>query len=135
VKGILADINIQGYVDLLVTLMQAEPWQLFWDDLHLRYVHFSDLGLAQNSPDGQVWEVCQQQELVLVTDNRNQDDSESLEATIRARNTPTSLPVITVANVPHLRHSRDYAERVIDRLLDFLMRMDSLRGTGRLYIP
>ena len=36
-KGILADINIQGYVDLLVVLMQAEPWKLFWDHLNLRY--------------------------------------------------------------------------------------------------
>jgi hypothetical protein len=135
VKGILADINIQGYVDLLVTLMQAEPWKLFWDDLRLRYSHFSDLGLARNSSDALVWEVCQQQELVLITDNRNQDDPDSLEATIQARNTPASLPVLTIANVRRLRHSHDYAERVIDRLLDFLMRMHSLRGTGRLYVP
>lgn len=134
-KGILADINIQGYVDLLVTIMQAEPWKLFWDDLQLQYLHFSDVGLAQTSADSQVWDLCQQQELVLITDNRNQEDPASLEATIRTRNTPTSLPVFTVANVPHLRHSRDYADRVIDRLLDFLRRMDTLRGTGWLYLP
>ena len=44
-KGIIADINIQGHVDLLVVLMQAEPWKLFWDYLHVRYVHFTDVGL------------------------------------------------------------------------------------------
>jgi hypothetical protein len=38
---------------------------------------------------------------------------------------PASLPVFTIANVPHLRHSRDYTNRVIDRLLDFLMRIDT----------
>ena len=134
-KGVLADINIQGHVDRLMAVMQAEPWKLFWDDLNLQYVHFSDVGLAHASPDSQVWDICQQQELVLLTDNRNEDSSDSLEATIRARGTASSFPVITIANVPHLRRSRDYAERIIDKLLDFLSRMDTLRGTGRLYVP
>ena len=135
VKGILADIDIQGHVDLLVTIMQAEPWQLFWHDLGLRYCHFTDVGLAPSAPDSQVWDVCQAEELVLLTDNRNQNDVDSLETTIRARNTLASLPVITIANVPRLRQSREYANRVIDKLLDFLMRMDTLRGTGRLFVP
>ena len=70
-KGILADVNIQGHVDLLVILMQAEPWKLFWDYLQLPYLHFADVGLAPNTPDSLVWETCQREELVLVTDNRN----------------------------------------------------------------
>jgi hypothetical protein len=107
VKGILADINIQGQVDRLVAIMQVEPWKLFWDDLHVQYVHFADVGLAPDSLDSDVWELCQQRALVLITDNRNQDDPESLETTIRSRNTEASLPVITVANIPHLRHSRE----------------------------
>jgi hypothetical protein len=37
VKGLLADVNIQGQVDLLVAFMQAEPWKLFWDHLQLQY--------------------------------------------------------------------------------------------------
>lgn len=49
-KGILADINIQGQVDLLVAQMQAEPWKLYWDDLGLEYHHFSDVGLALSAP-------------------------------------------------------------------------------------
>ena len=99
------------------------------------YLHFSDVGLAHDSPDSHVWETCQERELVLITDNRNAKDSHSLEATIGSRNTVTSLPVVTIANVPHLGRSRDYAERVIDKLLDFLMRMDALRGAGRIYVP
>jgi hypothetical protein len=135
VKGILADVNIQGYVDLLVVRLQAEPWKLFWDDLRLPCFHFADVGLAPAATDTEVWELCQQRQLVLITDNRNQNDPDSLEMTIRTRNTPLSLPVLTIANVPHLRHSPEYADRVIDRLLDFLMRMDGLRGTGRLFLP
>jgi predicted nuclease of predicted toxin-antitoxin system len=135
VKGILADVNIEGHVDLLVVLMQAEPWKLFWDHLQLQYVHFADVGLAPDALDSLVWNTCQKEELILVTDNRNRKDADSLEATIQANNTPTSLPVFTIANVPHLRSSRSYADRVIDKLLDSLLRIDTLRGTGRLYLP
>ena len=45
------------------------------------------------------------------------------------------MPIFTIANVPHLRVSRDYADRVIDQLLDSLLRIDALRGAGRLYLP
>ncbi len=134
-KGLLADINIQGQVDRLVARMQAEPWKSFWDYLGVRYCHFADVGLVPSALDSVVWERCQADELVLITDNRNKSSPDSLEATIRARNTPTSLPVFTIADVPHLRASRQYADRVIDRLLDSLLRIDALRGTGRLYLP
>jgi hypothetical protein len=55
-----------------------------------------------------------EEELILITDNRNKNDPDSLEATIQSRNTLTSLPVFTIANVPHLRASRPYADRVIE---------------------
>lgn len=134
-KGIIADVNIQGHVDHLVVLMNAEPWKIFWDDLQLDYLHFSAVGLTRESRDSVIWETCQSAELVLITDNRNRNDPDSLESTIQAHNNPTKLPVFTVANVPRLRRSRAYADRVIDKMLDFLGRMDSLRGTGRLYVP
>jgi hypothetical protein len=43
--------------------------------------------------------------------------------------------VFTIANLPQLRASRQYADRVIDKLLDALLRIDALRGTGRLFLP
>ncbi|HEY1858722.1 MAG TPA: hypothetical protein VGG61_00095, partial [Gemmataceae bacterium] len=58
------------------------------------------------SPDSLVWETCQQRDLVLLTDNRNQDDSASLEATIRLRNAANCLPVLTIENIQYLRHSQ-----------------------------
>jgi hypothetical protein len=135
VKGILADINIQSYVDLLAARMRSEPWKIFWDYLHLQYFHFSDVGLAQEALDSLVWETCQNNQLVLLTDNRNQADPDSLEATIRKRNTPASLPVFTIANVPHLRKSREYGEKIIEKLFVSLLDIENLRGTGRLFLP
>ena len=84
-----------------LSLMQAEPWTVFWDHLHLQYCHFSDIGLAPDSLDSLVWKTCQNEELILLTDNRNEDTPDSLEATIRTLNSPVSLPVFTIANVPH----------------------------------
>ncbi len=134
-KGILADVNIQGHVDSLVVLMRAEPWKLFWDHLQLQYFHFTDVGLAAESLDSIVWETCQKQSLVLITDNRNKKGADSLEATIRNFNAPTSLPIFTISSIPRLRKSNDFANRIIDTLFDSLLRIETLRGTGRLYLP
>ena len=71
----------------------------------------------------------------MITGNRNQDGPNSLDATIRTENTLTSLPVLTVSDPLALRNSREYAEQVIERLLDYLMGIDRVLGTGRLYLP
>ncbi len=54
---------------------------------------------------------------------------------MRAKNTATSLPVFTLANAERVFHSRDYAERVAVKLLEYLLDIDRVRGTGRLYLP
>ena len=83
----------------------------------------------------EVWRRCQAEHLVLITSNRNYAGSDSLEATIRLYNTPDSLPVFTIADANQLNSSRPYAEQVVEALLDYLQRIDLLRGTGRLYLP
>jgi len=135
VKGILADINVQGNVDLLVALMSAEPWREFWEDAKVPYLHFTDVGLALDAPDDEVWRTCQNSDLVLITGNRNARGVHSLHETIRLNNTSTSLPVLTLADSQRIFHSRSYADQVIDRLLDYLERIEDLRGTGRLFLP
>ncbi len=134
-KGILADANITGYVDVVIALMQAEPWKLFWDHLQVRYVQFSDVGLSPEASDELVWRNCQNNGLYLITDNRNKAGADSLESTIRDHNTPTSLPVFTISDVQRIRHSRQYAGQVVESLLEYLMQEENILGTGRLYVP
>lgn len=134
-KGILADVNIQKYVHILVAIMQSEDYKLFWDHLQIQYLQFADVGLPSNALDTLIWQTCQQRELVLITDNRNQDDDSSLESTIRLHNTSLSLPVFTISNISRLRNSREYLHQVVESLLDALLRVESLRGTGRLFLP
>jgi len=71
----------------------------------------------------------------LLTNNRNEDGPDSLGATIRTENTASSLPVFTFSDADRLFQSRDYADQVTESLFDKLLRIDSLRGTGRLYLP
>jgi hypothetical protein len=93
------------------------------------------IGLVDLSPDDVVWQTCQREQLVLITANRNHDGPDSLEATIQAEGTDQSLPVLTLADADRILRSDDYAERVVRRLIEYLVDIDLYRGTGRLYLP
>jgi len=135
VKGILADANAIGQIDALVHRMQTGEWAGLWAALGLEFKHFDDVGLSSDSSDRDIWHICQSEELVLLTDNRNEDSADSLEAVIRQHNQPNCLPVLTISNMQRFRKSRAYAEKVLEDLYDYLLRIDELRGTGRLYLP
>jgi hypothetical protein len=98
-------------------------------------VDFRTLALPLDAPDSIIWRTCQREQLVLITENRNKRGLDSLEATIQNENQPDSLPVITIANTDRVLQDRLCAEKVAERLLDYLMRIDEVRGTGRIYVP
>jgi hypothetical protein len=134
-KGILADINTRGPVDALVRAMRAEPWSEFWNELDLALYHFEDFGLTDAASDLEIWQMCQQERLVFITNNRNQDSPDSLEAAMRQHGTLDSLPVFTIADLDKFRKSRAYAARVVERFYEYLLQMDRMRGTGRIFLP
>ena len=134
-KGLVADANIQGQVEYSGQRMQADAWADFWQALGLVLRRFEDIGLSESSTDLEVWNVCQAEQLILITDNRNLDSEDSLEATIRRNNTPASLPVFTIADMSEFRTDNSYVERVVEALYDYLVRIDDVRGPGRLYLP
>jgi hypothetical protein len=134
-KGILADVNCEGHLRLLLHLFQDESRCEFWDHLKLTTPSFADLGLAEDATDATVWERCQQEQLVLLTINRNADGPDSLEVALRTLSTTDSLPVVTVADARRLMQDRVYAEKAADKFLVYLFEMDKHLGTGRLYVP
>src|SRR5207244_1081985 len=79
VKGIIPDADVQGHFHALMTVIRSPPWIDYWLHLQLATPTFQDLGLALNSPDREVWQICQREELVLVTGNRNSEGPDSLE--------------------------------------------------------
>ena len=132
---LLADVNIKGHVARLVALMQGESWREFWDHLAVRYETFPDVGLEASDTDAVVWHKCQDRGIFLLTNNRNDDGPDSLETTMRTFNTPTSLPVFTIGDPDRILSSAEYADRVIDRLFRYLLEIDNILGTGRLFLP
>jgi hypothetical protein len=135
VRAILSDVNIVGQVQVLLTILESAAWREVWHHFNLPLRNFRDLGLAANVSDAVIWGVCQQEQIILLTGNRNASGPDSLENTIRTRNQPDSVPVFTLADPDEVLRSKKYAERVVERLLEYLVDIDNYRGTGRLYLP
>jgi len=89
--GILLDKDLSGMFDLLDSALHRSGW------LSCNYYSFASLsqvGLAYNAIDRDVWRTAQASGMILLTGNRNLKDPDSLEQTIREENTPFSIPVI-----------------------------------------
>jgi hypothetical protein len=134
-KGILADNDVEGILTALVSIWLSETWRDLWIELNCSLETFPSLDLPRDATDAVVWEACQNQQVVLITGNRNAESPESLAATIRSLNRPDSLPVFTLSNPKRILNDRGYAAQVAERLLDYLMSIQDYRGTGRIYVP
>jgi hypothetical protein len=135
VPAILVDANIEGHGTRIWQRLQSADWREFTVALDLTFLSFRDVGLADDSPDDAVWRHCQERSYYLLTSNRNEDSEDSLEATIRREGTLESVPVLTLPLPDRVYHSKAFLERVVDKLLTFVMNADVIRGSGRLYLP
>jgi hypothetical protein len=130
----MADHNIEGHFRALVGIWEQDPWREFWEDVHLTVESFHNLSIPTYVSDIDLWLACQTRDIILLTANRNDEGVDSLEAAISRHNTPTSLPVFTLANPARFSHDRDYAVKVAAQLLEYLVDIDRYRGVGRIYV-
>jgi hypothetical protein len=133
--AIMADHDIEGQMQILLRWLNSAEWRVLWTELAVRIESFASVGLPINTPDAELWRLCQTRQIILLTGNRNQDGPESLEAVIQGANTPASLPVLTIGEPQRIFRDSAYMRRVVARLMEYLVDIDNLRGTGRLYIP
>lgn len=134
-RGLLADADCVGQVRLLVELMQEPSRRELYEFLDLRVYAFDDLGLAFDASDRAIWQRCRDEELVLLTGNRNADNPDSLQNVLTEHDTAGLLPVITITDTYRVSHDRAYAHRAADKLLEYLFDIDILLGAQRLFIP
>ena len=132
--GIMADHNVEGHFVVLLRLWTSDAWRAVWESLQLEVESFERLGIHDTS-DHDLWQLCQQRKIILLTANRHDEGPDSLEATIRTLNVSSSLPVSTIADPKLVLASRDYAERVAIQVLEYLLELDHFRGVGRLFVP
>lgn len=133
--GIMADNESRGQFAVILALLESPVYRDYWHSTGLAVVDMESLGLADVAPDNVIWRACQEREIILMTSNRSAETPDSLEATIRTQNDANCLPVITIGNPRRLLKSKAYAQRVVERLLDYASDLDNYRGAGRLYVP
>ena len=132
---ILADHNVEQHVQVLVRICLSPEWAGVWAALDCQVDTFEGLGLPYETIDTELWQLCQDRGIVLITGNRNADGPTSLEMAIRHFRTDESLPVITISDPDRLLTDRDYSQAATARLIEYLLDLESILGTGRLYIP
>lgn len=81
-RGLLADVNLQGHASYLRQVLEDLGLWSVLDDVGLEFATFSDLNLALDIDDRSLWDHCQAQGWVLLTENRNREGPNSLEATL-----------------------------------------------------
>jgi hypothetical protein len=135
VPVILIDANIEGQGTHIWLRMQTTEWRDFTAALDVTLQTFREVGLDPASSDEVIWRFCQAHGYYLLTSNRNEDSEDSLEATLRREGTTTSLPVLTLPLPDRVYFSPAFLERVVEKLLDYILYADNIRGTGRLYLP
>jgi hypothetical protein len=128
---LLSDHDIEFYARLLWLEFSEPNWHAFGASA---FATFRDLGIAETATDREVWLFCQRHGMLLITANRNMDETDSLEAVIRELNQPDSLPVLTVAR-PKLLMNKPYREQCAYRTADILIDLEKLKGSGRQIIP
>jgi hypothetical protein len=135
-RGILLDVNVGGkFTRLIQRNFAGGVWLGLWQDLALAVLTLHALDLPDNSSDELVWQTCQAEGLVLLTCNRNHEGADSLEATIRRHNQSHSLPVLTISDSHRFGNDSAYDACLAQDLLAYLIDIDRVRGTGRLYVP
>ena len=131
---ILTDNDVVGAVRAFRRILESPEWADLTATLELQFVELRDVELPPDAPDVAVWRRSQEVGALLITGNRSSGE-DSLDQTISAHAGPESLPVLTIGDPRRVIRDSEYARECALSLLDFVERIETLRGTGRLFIP
>ena len=87
-----------------------------------------------DSSDRLVWFYAQENQMMILTANRNMKGDDSLKQVMREENTADSFPVLKIADIDRLDEF-DYRDRGVERLVEIVLDLDNYMGAGRLFIP
>jgi hypothetical protein len=74
-------------------ICQMRPWIDLWRGLECVLCTFEEFDLSEDATDATIWQTCQDHDILQITGNRDAEGHESLEMTLRQRNTPNCLSV------------------------------------------
>jgi len=100
----------------------------------VEFLMFNDVGLSADSNDREVWRFIQSNRMLLLTDNRSDNEKDSLEKTIREENMLTSFPVLTIGKISRIKE-KFYREQCAERIAEIVSDLKNYLGVGRIFIP
>lgn len=136
-RGLVTDVNIQGHLPYLRRLLlDLDLWPIL-AELQIEFRSFADLRIPPDLDDRSLWNRCQEDGWVLLTENRNNDGEDSLHATLADSWRTGQLPVLTLANKAKFEHSRHYAERIARDIAELLfgIKLEEYRDQRRIFVP
>jgi uncharacterized HAD superfamily protein len=128
---ILIDQDLLGFDIFIEEGLKETGWDQM---IQVHFTRLRDYGLPDNLSDQDIWRLAQTHRLLLVTNNRNDEDETSLQATLRQENTLDALPIVTVSDKDSLVQS-DYRQRVAHSLAEIIVDLENYLGAGRLFVP
>jgi hypothetical protein len=128
----LIDYNLQKYAAILLGRIANDGWL---DLLPIRFIFFNDIDLPTDSDDRVVWTFSQENQMILLTANRNMKGEDSLEQVLREGNTVDSWPVVTIGNLDRFSKDPSYRSQCADRIVDVVLNIEDYMGAGRIFIP
>jgi len=131
---ILTDNDVVGAVRVFRRILASPEWVELTAILELEFIELKDVELPADARDIAVWQRSQEVGALLITGNRSSGEG-SLDQTIAEQTSPKSLPVLTIGDPRRVIRDPVYARECALSLLDFVDRIETLRGTGRLFIP
>jgi hypothetical protein len=137
VRGLLADVNVQGHLLYIRRLLLALDLWTVLAESNVQLVTFSDLNLPRDIDDRELWNRCQQGGWALFTDNRNNEGPDSLEATLTDSWRVGHLPILTLSSKDRFNRDRVYAEQVAADVAEILFGIpdEQYLDRPRIYVP
>lgn len=128
----LVDHNLERYAAILLGKIASDGWL---DLIPIRFITFREIELKIDSSDRLVWQVAQDNQMILLTANRNMKGDDSLEQTLRENNTANSLPIVTISSLDRFRNESNYRSQCADRIIEIMLNIENYKGVGRIFIP
>lgn len=128
----LVDHNLERYAAILLGKIATDGWL---DLIPVRFITFKEIELSTDSSDRVVWQVAQDNQLLLLTANRNMKGEDSLEQVLREDNSPNSFPIVTIGSLDRFRNESSYRSQCADRIIEILLNIENYIGVGRIFIP
>jgi hypothetical protein len=89
---------------------ESQEWEFLSSELEIQFLTLEDISLTDRSTDQEIWENCQQKNIVLVTGDRSENDGgDSLEQIIKQFYHDNIIPVVTIGDPRRVVKDRHYA--------------------------